>query len=292
MLGLRLVARRTLPTPRVRPVFFIVGVQKAGTTSLFSYLVETAGVVAPLRKEVHFFDLNYARGSAWYEAHFPSTSTAASRCSGEATPNYIFHPKAIERLKTYAPDARVIVCLRDPIERAFSHWRFNVQRGYEKLPFADALAREEARMAGDDPELSSRWTPDWTRQLYSYVGRGRYAQQLKRLFASFAREQVKIVWTEQLAREPATVVRDVLTHIGSSGGAVERPFQRLNVGQVVRSLDTADETRLKAMFAVDVAALRQDFGLLPPWERWSRATRDLTETALTEDASGCTTEGK
>ena len=72
----------------------------------------------------------------------------------------------------------------------------------------------------------------------------------------------------------------------------ELPFHRLNVGQVVCSLDSADWIRIQPMFAVDVAALRQDFGLVLPLERWSRATRDSPETALTEDASGRTTEGK
>ena len=111
------------------PHFLIIGAQKAGTTSLASYLAAHPGVVPSKRKEVHFFDLNYEKGVDWYRSHFPIARGQGLRrrmrgrrmLTGEASPYYIFHPLAASRAFDLLPAARVIVLLRNPVDRAYSH---------------------------------------------------------------------------------------------------------------------------------------------------------------------------
>jgi len=99
---------------RAQPDFLIVGVMKGGTTSLFRYLSQHPDVLPPFRKEIKYFDCNYFEGAAWYRAHFPLRQkfTGGSKLTGEATPYYIFHPTAHERVASAVPQAKIIIILR------------------------------------------------------------------------------------------------------------------------------------------------------------------------------------
>src|SRR5947209_1159841 len=147
--NLRSADRRALPD------FLIIGAQKAGTTSLYRYLAAHPDIVASTRKEVHFFDINFWRGEWWYRSLFPLRRRLQRRpplrnrpaITGEASPYYLFHPFAPERAAQLLPDAKLIVLLRDPVERAWSHYRHEVANGRETMTFPDALAAEPARLA-------------------------------------------------------------------------------------------------------------------------------------------------
>ncbi|HEX9782521.1 MAG TPA: hypothetical protein VGA56_07280, partial [Opitutaceae bacterium] len=103
------------------PDFIILGAQKAGTTSLYAYLLEHPQVLPARKKEVHYFDLRYERGERWYRSHFPSQRAMQARgrslgnrvITGEATPYYLFYPRAPERVASVVPNAKFIVLLRD-----------------------------------------------------------------------------------------------------------------------------------------------------------------------------------
>ena len=168
-------------TARLRPLpdFLIVGAQKAGTTALYAYLRRHPSITGPSWKEVSYFDRHYLRGPAWYRGNFPLRSRG--RIVGEASPSYLFHPDAAERAAALVPGARVIALVRDPVERAHSHYQHEVALGREPLPFEEALEREEERLAGelermraDAGYFSHAW---WN---YTYLARGRYAEQLER----------------------------------------------------------------------------------------------------------------
>src|SRR6188508_1226206 len=104
---------------RQPPTFMIIGTQKGGTTSLHRYLDKHPDVTMALKKEVHFFDSFYFKGSDWYLAHFPLRSEAAQ--TGEASPTYIFHPEAPRRVYDAFPQVKLIALLRNPVDRAYSH---------------------------------------------------------------------------------------------------------------------------------------------------------------------------
>jgi hypothetical protein len=199
-------SRRALPT------FLVIGAQRSGTSSLYHWLVQHPAVLRAKRKEVHYFDFNVARGASWYRAHFPLTATVQrveKRCgvvaTGEATPNYLFDEQAPERVRALLPDVRLVAVLRNPVERALSHYRHEVNEGREQLPLEQALQRETESAA---PEGSGE---AWA---FSYVRRGLYAEQLARWLHHFPQDQMLVVRSEDLFRAPHEVIGGVLDFIG------------------------------------------------------------------------------
>lgn len=188
---------------RQLPDFAIIGAQKGGTTSLYEYLSRHPDVEPAFKKEVHFFDIHFSKGLDWYRAHFPLQGTGV--VAGEASPSYLFHPRAAERVQATLPGIRLIVLLRNPIDRAFSHYQMNVRKGIETLSFEEAIAREPERLRqSDDPDRDQHWR--W----YSYLSRGHYADQLRPWQARFPREHLHIIKSEDFFANPAGVYEQVL----------------------------------------------------------------------------------
>jgi hypothetical protein len=197
---------------RILPSFLVIGAQRAGTTSLFIYLSEHPHVAGPTGgdgtvrwpKELHFFDKRFSFGLDWYRRFFP---LAAERrlarlrnrdlLAGEATPSYLFHPEAPERVAACLPEVRLIAILRNPIERAFSHYQLRRRMGREHLKFARAIKAEERQNRRGDRRRS-------------YLARGLYAEQLERWLAYFPREQLLVIRSEDLMTYPAEVYGEVV----------------------------------------------------------------------------------
>jgi hypothetical protein len=226
---------------RLLPNAVILGAQKAGTTTLFDLLARHPFVLTSCIKEVHFFDLQQARGLDWYRAHFPLARQAENLGSPglhpvvlEASPYYLFHPAVPARLTRVLPHARLIVLLRDPVARAWSHYWHERTRGYEWRSPEAALARESLRLAGEEERLlADQKYQSHAHRHFSYVGRSRYAAQLERWFAHFPREQVLVLRSEDLFSCPATIVTKVLRFLGLAPPAEPDPQQwagALNVG--------------------------------------------------------------
>jgi hypothetical protein len=198
---------------RALPDAVILGAQKSGTSSLHGYLVQHPGVIEPLLKEVHYFDVNYHRGEAWYRAHFGRIGDAGLNL--ESSPYYLFHPAVPRRLHALLPDARLIVLLRDPVRRAYSHYWHERDKGREKLAFEDAIAAEPGRLGGADEQLADGTLErSLEHKRFSYLARGRYAEQLERWFELFPRERFLILRFEDLARDPRGVLNETLGFLG------------------------------------------------------------------------------
>jgi len=236
--GLRPVVRRfriATQSARILPGFIIIGAQRAGTTSLFYYLRRHPDVRRPSSgdgsvdwpKELHFFDEHYGRGLAWYRTFFPLAAerkVARMRgrdvIAGEATPYYLFHPAVPERAAASVPDVRLIALLRDPIERAYSHYQLMRRTGREKLSFAEAIAAEEKRLANQDVTLDEQVKTARGDRLHhhhrhrAYITRGLYAEQLERWYAHFPREQLMVIRAEDFLSRPAEIYAEVLRFLG------------------------------------------------------------------------------
>jgi len=199
---------------RLKPSFFIIGAEKAGTTSLFRYLARHPRVVEPLRKEILYFQAYSDRPIAWYLAHFPRLdSVAADAVTGEASPSYLFDPSVPERVARAFPDAKIIALLRDPIARAISHYHHKInKRVGESRELAACIVGEGMEL---QPELTTRlttelhWLPDRVKTLASnshppayYMKRGFYAEQLQNWFKYFDRDQMLILKSEDLFEKP------------------------------------------------------------------------------------------
>ncbi len=226
----RVVLRNTVwaygkATSSVRPLpdFLVIGAQKAGTTALYAYLRWHPGIGGPSWKEVSFFDRHYRRGEAWYRGHFPNAlrgwiaerSNGRPLVVGEASPSYMFHPLAPQRVHDLVPDVRLIALLRNPADRAYSHYQHEVALGREPLSFEQALDAEEERLRGEVERMtddSSYFSHEWWD--HTYLARGRYAEQLERWFAVFPREQLLVVPSADLDDRPGETYAGILEHVG------------------------------------------------------------------------------
>jgi hypothetical protein len=172
------------------PNTFIIGAQKSGTTALHYLLSQHPDVFFPRTpQELHFFDVeeNFRRGMGWYEAHFHDWSH--QRVIAQTSPLYLYEPNVPARIHEVLPGARFIVVLRNPVDRAYSHYWHEVKHGFETLPFEEALIREPERLQqGFDG-----------RRHFSYAGRGAYATQLERFLAYFPRRNLLALRFEDLA---------------------------------------------------------------------------------------------
>ena len=234
-----LLPRRVDAGRRMLPGFVILGAQKAGTTSLFKYLSQHPQVRSPMKKEVHYFDLNFSKGSTWYRAHFPrrSDTDCGSAGNGEkeitfdSSPYYLFHPAVPERLKAMLPQAKFVVMLRNPVDRAYSHYWHEVELGYERLPLRAAFAEEDSRLRGEMERLQidARYQ-SFAHRHYSYLSRGLYVEQVKRWFELFSPEQFLFIKSERFFADPDTETNWILRFVGLAGSSRihYRPF---NVGQ-------------------------------------------------------------
>jgi hypothetical protein len=182
--------RRLTAGRRTLPAFIIIGAQKAGTTSLYKYLRQHPNIVPALKKEVKFFDCNYDLGLDWYRSHFPYHSKLnGQKMTGEASPHYLFHPLAARRIANVLPEVKLIALLRNPVERAYSHYQLNVRRGREPLSFEQAIDKEEERLQGmREKILAGEDIPLYNFLHYSYLAKGIYADQLQYWFAQFPRQ--------------------------------------------------------------------------------------------------------
>jgi len=241
---------------RVLPDFIIVGAQKCGTSSLYRYLNEHPTVAPAAGKEVHYFDWHFHRGPRWYRAHFPTVldrelfrlRTGQRLVTGEASPYYLFHPHAPKRVKAMLPDVKLIVLLRDPVERTFSAYHHQVRRGSEPLSFVEAIEREPERLAGEIERLTRDETyRSFTHRHHSYLARGVYVDQLEAWFREFPREQLLVIRSEDFFDDPATIFMAVLDFLGLPHRLPPK-FPRFNAAEY-GVMDSTIRRRLTEYFA-------------------------------------------
>lgn len=184
---------------RMSPTFIIAGAQRCATTSLFRMLAQHPQVRPPLlNKGVHYFDTaeRFQRGPRFYKGHFPveRTHKLRSTITGEASPYYFFHPLAISRISNELPDIKLIVLLRDPVERAFSAYKQERGRGFEQLTFEEALQAEPERLAGEEQRIRVDPTyQSFSHQHHAYVARGRYAGQLEQAYRCIGKDRLLVL---------------------------------------------------------------------------------------------------
>jgi hypothetical protein len=207
------------------PGFLIVGAERCGTTSLFHVLRQHPAIfsAAMPKKELHYFDQAYGRGLGWYQSHFPLTARArlAARRVGldpvafEASPYYMFHPLAPARIHHDLPGAKLIVLVRDPVERAYSAHAHQVGFGYETEPFERALELEDERLAGEAERLAADpGYHSFRHDHFTYRSRGHYADQLEHLERIFGRDQIHVIDSGDFFAAPGPAYDQVLGFLG------------------------------------------------------------------------------
>ncbi|GIH91594.1 sulfotransferase [Planobispora siamensis] len=262
---------------RVLPSFLIVGAQRSGTTSLYRALAQHPLTLKPvLRKGVHYFDVAYHRGISWYRAHFPLMASASrlSRRYGrrpmafESAPYYLFHPLAAARIAEDLPGVKLIVLVRDPVERAFSAHAHELARGFETEPsFARAVELEEERLAGAVRALTrSPHAVSHAHRHHAYLARGRYAEQLSRVERLIGRDRVLVVDSGRFFSHPEAVYDRVLEFLGLPH--IGDPlFERHNARSRPAPMPSGLRRELSEHFERSDALLTPWLGAVPSWRR-------------------------
>jgi hypothetical protein len=214
-------------------------------------------------KEVHFFDLHFGKGLPWYFAQFPEHGQA--QITGEASPYYIFHPQVSQRIKKALPGVKLIVLLRNPVDRAYSHYQHQLRLGVEKLPFEMALQAESGRIEGEEQKLHRDGDYySFNHQHFSYQARGIYVDQLKRWSDLFADEEILTIRSEDFFDNPSVVLQSVTEFLGirNLGLQTEKRHNALSYSE----MNPSTKAQLKEVFCLHNQRLYEYLGRDMKWE--------------------------
>lgn len=260
---------------RLRPSYLIVGAQRCGTTSLHRAVAKHPDVAPPmLRKGLHYFDTQYPKGFAWYRGHFPLAAPARLRraargtrpISGESSPYYMFHPLAPERIVADLPDVRLIVMVRDPVERAWSAYTHERARGFESEDFEVALRLENSRLKGEVERLLA--DPGYISLAHrhqAYVHRGHYVEQLAHLRRLVGPSRLLVVDSQRFFSTPEKEYAAAIEFLGLRPWTPQA-FERANA-RPRADIDNAVQDQLLAHFRPHDEALATFLGWAPSWMR-------------------------
>lgn len=233
--------------------FLIGGTQKSGTTALDIYLRAHPSVLMAKRKEVHFFsdEVRFRGAQADYNAyHAMFDSEPSGKLLGEATPIYMYWYAAPRRVWEYNQAMKWILVLRNPIERAYSHWNMERSRGLESLPFFEAIKREKERCREALPEQH---------RVYSYTDRGFYTEQIRRIWHFFPVEQTLFLKSEELHNAPSDSLNKLSTFLGIEHHPLTTE-QKAHVGSYNSAMSGAERACLRDIFEVEIRALEKLLG--------------------------------
>jgi len=260
---------------RCLPDFLIIGAQKAGTTSLYHLLGRHPGVRPSVgSKETHFFDDKYGLGLEWYRAQFPIERKG--RRTFEATPYYLFHPLAPCRAAATQPDLRLVAIVRNPVDRAYSHYQHQVRQGREPLSFEDALAAEADRIEQESRDLAAgRIERGRNHRRFSYLARGRYAEQIERWLAHFSAAQLHVLSVEALVDAPEPTLAQLQTFLGLPVRELRRG-RRYNAGRYRDRMAPETRASLEDYFAPHNERLYELLGQRFDWPTAGAGRNDRT----------------
>lgn len=212
---LRSLQSRVAGGERLLPGYLVVGTKRGGSTSLAEWITLHPQVGRSRSgKGTHYFDVNFGRGFRWYTSQFPRLDEGYALV-GESSPYYMFYPLSPQRIRASLPDVKIVMCLRDPVARAWSHHAYEVARGHESEPFERALDLEESRLAGEEARIVADPTyraDHW--RYHAYLRRGHYADQLRTFHDLFGPEQVLVVQSEALFADPHGQMDRVFSFLG------------------------------------------------------------------------------
>ncbi|GGO67419.1 sulfotransferase domain-containing protein [Nonomuraea cavernae] len=277
VLSISRAAGRITSASRLLPSFLIAGAQRCGTTSLYRALAQHPLLLKPvLHKGVHYFDVGYSRPLSWYQAHFQLRMSAELLTSRygvrplafESSPYYLFHPLAGERIAADLPGAKLIVLVRDPVERACSAHAHELARGFEtESHFEYAVELEAQRLTGAEESLRAHpHSVHHSHRHHAYLARGRYAEQLDRLEPLFGRERILVLDSHRFFAEPEHVYDEVLDFLGMPRLGYPE-FERHNGRSRPKPLPDSVRQALSDHFEVYDTHLVRWLGGDPSWRR-------------------------
>jgi hypothetical protein len=232
---------------RALPDFMIIGTQKGGTTSLYKYLTKHPNIKSNyVVKELSFFDEYYSRGKIWYRSNFPKRKKG--KLYFEGTTHYLYNPLVPKRVKQMLPNVKVIALLRDPIDRAYSGYKHQLRAGRETLNFENAIQAESERLNGEKEKLLS--DPSYISYNYnhfSYVERGKYADQINNWLEHFSKEQMLVLSSEDFFKNTDNSLKQIYDFLGVE--YIKTPIEKKhNTGNYKDTMSKEMREKLKLIF--------------------------------------------
>ena len=209
------------------PNFIIIGAQKSGTTSLENYIAQHPQVIPAIKKETHFWYRDFDKGINWYLAHFPPIPKSEKFITGEATPNYLENYQSAERIYNVFPEVKLLVILRNPVDRTFSQYNHWIRLNWEDRSFETAI-NSELEILNKNPEKPQGDKNYW-QQPGNYIGRGIYVEFINKWLAVFPRQQILILKGEYLYQKPVETMKQVFEFLGLPEHQLPE-YRKLNPG--------------------------------------------------------------
>lgn len=226
--------------------FIIIGVQKSGTTALDTYLrYQNPKICMADYKELHYFDNDlFDHHPDYNDYHCLFSPKKSQQLIGEVTPIYLYWHHALKRIYDYNPQCKLIVLLRNPIERAYSHWNMSYDKQKETLSFLEALKAEPTRTEKQTQQLRE----------HSYIDRGLYVKQLQNLWQHFPKTQTLILKSEHLQHQPQQTLDDICHFLGVDCIKNLSPI-KANVRQYSKSMSAEERQYLLDIFTPEIKQL-------------------------------------
>ena len=212
------------------PDYVIIGAMRCGTTTFHGVLTNHPHIKRAATKELHFFDRpeRFEQGIEWYRKCFPPPQWKDGHrtITGEATPMYLFHPLVPERMARVVPEARLIVLLRNPVDRAYSQYYRSVRNGQESRSFEETVEEELASLAGAEAPGNASSRDSDIRSAYNQLARGIYVDQLARWRQFFDEEQMLVVRSEDFFKRPVEILELTQDFLGLPKRKIKLPPRR------------------------------------------------------------------
>lgn len=267
---------------RPNPDFLLIGAKRGGSTSFYFDLITHPQVAllfprpdhlpkAAATKGIHYFDSNYGRGMRWYRSHLPSERVRKQQADrtggevvvGEGSPYYLTHPAAPSRVAGDLPGVRLVAVLRDPVERAYSHWKERVREGKEPLSFGDAVDAEVSRVGDDESRLSDPAFYSYAHEHQSYVMQSRYGASLHRWFRYHPISAFHLLRSEDYYANPSIELDRTALFLGIEPGGFE-VGSSLNAAPG-NAMDPGLRRILEELLREDAILLRDATGITWDW---------------------------
>ncbi|MGD1803877.1 tetratricopeptide repeat-containing sulfotransferase family protein [Dapis sp. BLCC M126] len=241
-----------------RPNFIIIGVQKGGTTSLYSYLTQHPQIIPPIKKEMDFWSWKFNGSINWYLAHFPGIPEGKNLLTGEASPSYFDHPNAARRIYQFFPKIKLIILLRNPVDRAISQYHQWLRLNWENRSLEEAIESDLEKLT-KAPEKVNYWMKE-----LNYLARGVYIEFLKEWMSLFSREQFLILKSEDFYAHPEASMQKVLNFLDLPEYKL-LDYKNYNAGNYSQ-IDPLIRRRLRDYFGVHNQRLEEYLGIKFNWE--------------------------
>lgn len=245
--------------PARMPDFLGIGTQKGGTTTLHQWLGKHPEIYMPSCKELHFFNKIDKKSKNWYSKQFENAQHN-QKC-GEITPYYLFHDKTPKEIKILLPKVKLIILLRNPVERAISQYYHSYKRGFEILDIQKAFAAEEERM---------RKGGEYSHQKHSYIGRSKYIDQLARYEKEFNKDQILIIKSEDMFTQQKKCWKRLTNFLGVKETVMKNKIPICNYNELKKEIPKITKDFIEQELEETITEIHKKYGI--DWRKPEQST--------------------